>query len=187
MPFIGEAARVVSLEVRGVVFLLEDGFSEKDEGPGDGDAVGSLPHLPSATEGIPGVLSGGAVEEAVLGRFGETLVTAFAGGLEPHSLEPSAYREPFVEGQLDEGSHFAGTGVVPNPSHNLGGSGVAEAQTLYEVDDSGWGLRFPCVLVSSLGGVAEEGGVSHVVLLLPMPVTWIPVEVGNKAGSENPV
>ncbi len=187
MPFIGEAARVVSLEVRGVVFLFEDGFPEKDEGPGDGDAIGSLPHFPSVTEGIPGILSGGAVEEAVLGRLEKALVTTFACGLEPHSLEPNAYREPFVEGQPDEGSYFAGTGVVPNPSHNLGGSGVAEAQTLDEVDDFGGGLRFPCVLVASLGGVAEEGGVSHVVFLLPMPVTWIPIEVGNKTGSENPV
>ncbi len=78
-------------------------------------------------EGIPGVLSGGAVEETVLGRLGETLVTTFAGG-----LEPSAHREPFVEGQPDEGSHFAGTGVVPDPSNNLGGCRVAEAQTLEE-------------------------------------------------------
>jgi len=98
LPFIGEAARVVSLEVRGVVFLFEDGFPEKDEGPGDGDAIGSLPHFPSVTEGIPGILSGGAVEEAVLGRLEEALVTTFACGLEPHSLELSAYREPFVEG-----------------------------------------------------------------------------------------
>jgi hypothetical protein len=130
---------VVSLKVRGVVFLFEDGFPEQDEGPGDGDAIGSLSHFLSATEGVPGVLSGVAVEEAVLGRLGETLVTTFAGGLEPHSLEPCAHREPFVEGQPDEGSYFAGTGVVPDSSHNLGGSGVAEAQTLYEVDDSGGG------------------------------------------------
>jgi hypothetical protein len=75
----------------------------------------------------------------VLGRLGETLVTAFAGGLEPHGLEPSAHREPFVEGQPDEGSHFVGTGVVLDPSDNLGGCRVAEAQTLDEVDDSGGG------------------------------------------------
>jgi hypothetical protein len=36
---IGEAARVVALEVRGVVFLFEDGFPEQDEGPVDGDAI----------------------------------------------------------------------------------------------------------------------------------------------------
>jgi hypothetical protein len=76
---------------------------------------------------------------------------------------------------------------VLDPSHNLGGSGVVEAQTLDEVDDSGGGLRFPCVLVASLGGVAEEGGVSHVVLLLPMLIPWIPIEVRNKTGSENPI
>jgi hypothetical protein len=117
--------------------------------------IGSLPHFPSAAEGIPGVLSGGAVEEAVLGRL--------------------------------EGSHFAGTGVVPDPSDNLGGCRVAETQTLDEVDDSRGGVWFPCVLVSSLGGVAEEGGDSQVVFLLLMPVTWIPIEIGDEAGSENPV
>ncbi len=178
---------MVALEVRGVVFLFEDGFPEQDEGPGDEDAIGSLPHFPSATEGIPGVLSGGAVEEEVLGRLEETLVAAFAGGLEPHGLEPSAHGEPFVEGQPDEGSHFAGTGVVLDPSNNLGGCRVAEAQTLDEVDNSGEGVWFPCVLVSSLGGVAEEGGDSHVMFLLPVPVTWIPIEIGDKTGSENPV
>jgi hypothetical protein len=35
----------------------------------------------------------------------------------------------------------------------------------------GGGVWFPCVLVSSLRGVAEEGGDFHVVFLLPMPVT----------------
>jgi len=187
LPSIGEAARVVALEVQGVVFLFEDGFPEQDEGPGGGDAIGSLPHFPSATEGLPGVLSGGAVEEAVLGRLGETLVAAFAGRMEPHGLEPSAHGEPFVEGQSDEGSHFAGTGVVPESSNNLGGCRVAEAQTLDEVDDSGEGVWFPCVLVSSLGGVAEEGGGSHVVFLLPVPITWIPIEVRDKTRTENPV
>jgi hypothetical protein len=92
----------------------------------------------------------------VLGRLGETLVTAFAGGLEPHGLEPSAHREPFVESQPDEGSHFAGTGVVPDPSDNLGGCRVAEAQTLDEVDDSEGGGVATLALARDQGkGVAR--------------------------------
>ncbi len=64
LPPVREATRVVSLEVRGVVFLFEDSFPEKDEGPGDGEAVGGLPFLPRATKGIPGLLGGGAIHEA---------------------------------------------------------------------------------------------------------------------------
>jgi hypothetical protein len=74
LSFVGEAARVVSLKVRGVVFLFNDDFPEKDEGPGDGEAVGCLPFIPSATESILGLLSGGALQEAVLSRLRETLV-----------------------------------------------------------------------------------------------------------------
>ncbi len=98
LSLIRETARVVSLEVRGVVFLFEDSFPEKDEGPGDGEVVGRLPFIPCATEGIPSLLGRGAIHEAVLGRLKETLVTTFASGLEPHGLEPRAHREPSVEG-----------------------------------------------------------------------------------------
>jgi hypothetical protein len=74
------------LEVRGVVFLYEDNFPEKDEGPGDGEAVGRLPLLPSAMEGIPSLLGRGAIHKAVLGRLRESLVATFANVLEPHGL-----------------------------------------------------------------------------------------------------
>jgi hypothetical protein len=78
---LGEAAGVVALEVRGVVFLFEDSFPQKDERPGDGKAVGRLPDLPSATEGIPCLPGGRAIHEAMLGRLREVLVTAFTGGM----------------------------------------------------------------------------------------------------------
>jgi hypothetical protein len=121
-----EAARVVTLEVRGVVFLFEDGFSEKDERPSDGEAVGRLPLLLGATEGLPGLLGRGANHKAVLGGLKESMVATFASVLEPHGLEPRAHREPFVEGQPDKGPHFAWAGVVPYPGHNLHGRGVSE-------------------------------------------------------------
>ncbi len=132
-----EATGVVALEVRGVVLLFEDSFPHKDERPGDGEAVGRLPFIPSATESIPRLLGGRAIHEAMLGRLRKVLVATFAGGLEPHGLEPRAHREPFVEGQPDEGSHFAWAGVVPDPSNNLGSRGVPEARPLDEFNNPG--------------------------------------------------
>jgi hypothetical protein len=76
-----EAAGVVALQVQGVVFLFEDSLPQKDERPGDGEAIGRLPFIPSATESIPSLLGGRAIHEAMLGRLREAQVTAFAGGL----------------------------------------------------------------------------------------------------------
>ncbi len=182
-----EAAGVVALEVRGVVLLFEDSFPQEDERPGDGEAVGRLPFIPSATESIPRLLGGRAIREAMLGRLRKVLVATFAGGLEPHGLEPRAHREPFVEGQPDEGSHFVWAGVVPDPSNNLGGCGVPKAQPLDEFDNPGGSVQFSCVLVSPFGGVAEERSVPHVVRLLPVPISRVPLKVGDKSGSEDPV
>ncbi len=95
---VGEAVSVVALEVQGVVLLFEDRFPKKDEGPGDGEVVGRLPFGPDTTESIPRFAGGGAFHKAVLGRFGEVLIASFAGGGEPHGLEPRSHREPLVEG-----------------------------------------------------------------------------------------
>jgi hypothetical protein len=121
---------VVALKVQGVVFLFEDSFPEEDEGPGDGEAVGRLPLLPllpSATEGVPGLLGGGAIQKVVLGRLRKSMVTTFASVLESHGLEPRAHREPSVEGQPDKGPHLTWAGVVPYPGDDLHGRGVPEA------------------------------------------------------------
>ncbi len=123
---VGEAARVIALEVRGIVFFFENSFPEKDEGPGDGEAVGRPPLIPSATEGVPGLLGRGAIHEAVLRRLRDVLVATFAGGLGPHGLEPRTHRETSIEGHPDEGTHFARAGVVPDPRHDLGSRGVLE-------------------------------------------------------------
>jgi hypothetical protein len=40
---VGETTRVVMVEVRGVVLLLEHGLPKENEGPGNGEAVGRLP------------------------------------------------------------------------------------------------------------------------------------------------
>ncbi len=66
---------MVALEVRGVVFLFEDSFPQKDERSGDGEAVGHLLNIPSATESIPCLLGRHVIHEAMLSRLREVLVT----------------------------------------------------------------------------------------------------------------
>ncbi|CAK9237071.1 unnamed protein product [Sphagnum troendelagicum] len=116
---VGETARVIAVEVRGVVVLFEDGLPEKDEGPGDVEAIGRSPFVPNSVEGFLGLLSRSAIHEAVLGGLRESLVAALVGGRDTHNLEPSADRKPFVEGQPGEGPHFAWPGVVPYSSNDL--------------------------------------------------------------------
>jgi len=86
---IGEAACVVAMEVRGVIFFLKDGLPKEDKRPGDVEAVGRPPFVPNAEESFPSMLSRGAFHEAVLGELREPLVTALVGGRDSHNLEPS--------------------------------------------------------------------------------------------------
>ncbi len=62
------------MEVRGVVLFFEHGLPKKNEGPGNGEAVGRLPFAPDIEESTPGLLGRGAFHEAVSGRFLEPLV-----------------------------------------------------------------------------------------------------------------
>ncbi len=181
------ATSVVALKVRGVVLLFEDNFPQKDEGPGDGEVVGRLPFILGATKSTPSLPGGGAIHEAMLGRLREVLIATFACGLEPHGLEPRAHRQPSVEGQPDEGLDLAWAGVVPHPNNDLGSRRVSEVQPLDEVDDPGGAVQVFGVLVAPLGGVTEKRCVPHVARLLPVPVSGVPLEVGNKPGSEDPV
>jgi hypothetical protein len=89
---LGEATQVVAMEVRGVVLFFEHGLPKKNEGPGNGEAIGRLPFAPDIEERTPGLLGRGAFHEAVSGRFLEPLVAAFARGLNSHGLEPGAHR-----------------------------------------------------------------------------------------------
>jgi hypothetical protein len=52
---------VITVEVRGVVVLFEDGFLEEKEGPGDAEAIGRPPFVPDSVDGLPGLLSRGAI------------------------------------------------------------------------------------------------------------------------------
>jgi len=48
-------------------------------------------------------------------------------------------------------------------------------------------VRFSGVLVAPLGGVTEERGVPHVARLLPVPISRVPLEVGDETGPEDPI
>jgi len=102
-------------------------------------------------------------------------------------LEPSADRQPIVEDQPGEGPHFAWAGVVPHPGNDLGDRGVSEVEELDESDDAGSVLFSPCISISPLGRVAKERGVANVTRLLPVPVPWVPLELGDEAKLENPI
>jgi hypothetical protein len=83
---VGEAARVVAVEVRGIIVIFENGLCKEDKRPGNLEAVGRPPIVPHTEESVPSLLGRGAFHEAVLGGFRETLVTALAGGQNTHDL-----------------------------------------------------------------------------------------------------
>jgi hypothetical protein len=187
LPMIGEAARVVAVKVRRVVFLFEDGFPKEDERPGDLEVVRHPPFVPNAEEGILSLSSRGAFHEIVLGRLQKSLVAALAGGRNSHDLEPSANRQSIVEDQPGKRPHFAWAGVVPHPGNDLGGRQVAEVQVLDESNDVGSVLLPLCISVSPLSRVAKEGGVAHVAHLFPVLISRVPREVGDEAGFKDSV
>ncbi len=133
---VGEATRVVAMEVRGVVLFFDHGLPKKNEGPGNGKAIGRLPFASDTKESTPGLLGRGAFHEVVSGRFLEPLVAAFAGGLNSHGLEPNAHWQPVVESQPGERSNLAGTRIMPHSSNYLGNRRIVQTQVLDEGDDA---------------------------------------------------
>jgi hypothetical protein len=123
---ISEAARMIAVEVWGVVIRFGDGFPQEDEGPGDAEAVRSSPFVPNVEENIPSLPSRVAFHEAMLGGFREPFVTGLASGRDSHGLEPRANRESVVEDQPSEGPNFPRTGVVPHLGNDLGDRRVSE-------------------------------------------------------------
>ncbi len=182
---VGEATRVVAMEVRGVVLFFEHGLPKKNEGPGNGEAVGRLPFAPNTEESTPGLLGRGAFHEAMSGRFLEPLVAAFARGLNSHGLEPGAHRQPVVEGQPGERSNLVRTRIVPHSGNDLGNRRVVQTEVLDEGDDARGVMFFLGILVPFLGGVSKEGSVAHVACRLPVPVPRIPQEIRNESRLKN--
>ncbi len=121
----------------------------------------------------------------MLGIFLEPLVATFAGGLNSHSMEPGAHRQPVVEGQLGERSNLVGTRIVPHSGNDLGNRRIVQTQVLDEGDDGGGVMFFPGILVPSLGGVSKEGSVAHVARRLPMPIPQIPREIRDESRLKN--
>jgi len=66
---VGETASVVREELRRVVLMLHDSFSEKHERLGGGEALGRFPFLPNSLVGVPLAMGHGTLEQAVLGTF----------------------------------------------------------------------------------------------------------------------
>ncbi len=116
---VSETALVVTMEVRWVVFIFEDGLSQEHGGPGDAEAIGGFPFVPYTEEGFPRLLSRGAFHQAVLRGLQKSLVAPLASGLNAHDLKPGAHRESVVENQPGEGAHLAGPGVMPDPGDDL--------------------------------------------------------------------
>jgi hypothetical protein len=124
-----------------VVFVLDDRFAEKDEGPSDGDVVGGLPLSPDSFERklspdsferFLGALRRGAFEQAMESGFFHVKVAYFASRLNSHELQPGANREALIERQPDEGSHLSWARIVPNASNHLRGCGIPESEILQE-------------------------------------------------------
>jgi len=86
LPAVGETARVVAVEVRGIIVVFENDLSKKDKRLGNLEAVGRPPIVPYTEENVLSLLGRGAFHEAVLGGFRDTLVTALAGGRNTHDL-----------------------------------------------------------------------------------------------------
>jgi hypothetical protein len=107
---IGEAACMVVVKVRGVVFFFEDGLPKENEGPGDVEVVGRSPFVPNAEENIPSPLSRGAFPKTVLSGFRKSLIAALAGGRYPHDLEPSC-RNPNLAKCGGEAQHLEKLGI----------------------------------------------------------------------------
>jgi hypothetical protein len=59
LSHVGEAPYLVPLDPEGVVFSLEDGFTQHDEWPGESDVIGRSPFLPDAIKGLPSSFSKG--------------------------------------------------------------------------------------------------------------------------------
>jgi hypothetical protein len=75
---------------------------------------------------------------------------------------------------------------MPYSGNGLLGGCISEIKTLNERDHVWDGRGFPCVDVSSFGGVAKEGSVPERRGGPLMPLPWVPGEILDEAGFEDP-
>jgi hypothetical protein len=83
---VGEASYMVPLDPEGVIFSLEDNFTQHDEWPGNSDVIGRSPFLPCVIEGLPSPFGEGTLEETMLRGFKGLLCANLARGEDPHAL-----------------------------------------------------------------------------------------------------
>ncbi len=77
---------MIPLDVRGVIFSLENSFTKHDEWPGKSDVIGRSPFLPNVEEGLLSPFGEGTLEKTVLRGFGGLLSANLAHGEDPHTL-----------------------------------------------------------------------------------------------------
>ncbi len=107
LPDVGVAPDVVALKVGWIVIAFEDDFPQQNEGPRRGGIVRCPPFLPNIFESVPSTFGNGAFEEVVLRDFQGLYAIDLVGGGDAHTLKPGFNKQPLVEGQPDEGAHFA--------------------------------------------------------------------------------
>jgi hypothetical protein len=81
-----EASYMVPLDPRGVIFSLEDSFTQHDEWSRKSDVIGRSPFLPDVIKGLPSMFVGGTLEETMLRGFRGLLYANLARGEDPHAL-----------------------------------------------------------------------------------------------------
>jgi hypothetical protein len=65
-----KASYMVTFDPGGVIFSLEDGFTQHNEWPGESDVIGCAPFLPDIIESLPSLFSEGTLKKTVLRGFG---------------------------------------------------------------------------------------------------------------------
>jgi hypothetical protein len=83
---VGEASYMVPLDPGGVIFSLENNFTQHNEWPGKSDVIGRSPLLPDVIEGLPSPFGEGTLEKTVLRGFRGFLFANLARGEDPHAL-----------------------------------------------------------------------------------------------------
>ncbi|CAM6069644.1 unnamed protein product [Sphagnum tenellum] len=116
-----------------------------------------------------------------------TCVTHFALGRDPHELEPGADREALVESEPDENAHCPWAGVVLNFGDGLRDGGVLKVEAFYECDHTRSPRRIPSIVLASFGGVAKERSIPKGQRGTPVPLSWVPLEILDEPGFENPI
>jgi hypothetical protein len=90
---VGEASYMIPLDPGGIIFSLEDSFTQHDEWPEKSDVIGRSPFLPYVIEGLPSPFGKGTFEGTMLRGFRGLLCANLARGVAT-SLWPSVGVKP---------------------------------------------------------------------------------------------